>query len=121
MEKFQAMVLLGRDNSRMTDFYDIWLLSQAYEFDSDRLASDVRAPEHRDPGRVAGRVDHGVRIDPAKMEQWNAFKRGLAVEPGLRASPSRPSPDSSCQRPGGPPANNPAAGQLRASGQEPAE
>lgn len=28
-EKFQAMVALGRANSRMKDFYDVWLLSRA--------------------------------------------------------------------------------------------
>jgi hypothetical protein len=27
-EKFQAMVMLGRANSRMKDFYDIWVLSR---------------------------------------------------------------------------------------------
>jgi hypothetical protein len=28
-EKFQAMIYLGRLNSRMKDFYDIWLLARA--------------------------------------------------------------------------------------------
>ena len=31
-EKFQAMVQLGSANSRMNDFYDIWLLSQSFDF-----------------------------------------------------------------------------------------
>jgi predicted nucleotidyltransferase component of viral defense system len=31
-EKFQAMVMLGRANSRMKDFYDIWVLSRTFEF-----------------------------------------------------------------------------------------
>ena len=32
-EKFQAMVHLGTINSRMKDFYDIWLLSRQFDFD----------------------------------------------------------------------------------------
>jgi len=31
-EKFEAMVKLGLLNSRMKDFYDIWLLIHQYEF-----------------------------------------------------------------------------------------
>lgn len=42
-EKFQAMVLLGRANSRMKDFYDIWVLSKSYSFDDDRLPRAIAA------------------------------------------------------------------------------
>ena len=42
-EKFQAMVMLGRANSRMKDFYDIWALSKAYTFEGD----GVHAPSQR--------------------------------------------------------------------------
>src|SRR6516165_4040007 len=37
-EKFQAMVSLGRANSRMKDFYDIWVLTKTFDFAPDRLA-----------------------------------------------------------------------------------
>lgn len=46
-EKFQAIVMLGHANSRMKDYYDIWLLSRTHEFKGDGLArhrGDVRAP-----------------------------------------------------------------------------
>lgn len=49
-EKFQAMVMLGRVNSRMKDFYDIWILSRSFDFD-DRLARNrrhLRAPRNAD-------------------------------------------------------------------------
>jgi hypothetical protein len=36
-EKFQAMVMLGRANSRMKDFYDIWVLSRVSEFTEPAL------------------------------------------------------------------------------------
>jgi predicted nucleotidyltransferase component of viral defense system len=42
-EKFQAMVMLGRANSRMKDFYDIWVLSRASEFKDDRLPRAMAA------------------------------------------------------------------------------
>ena len=37
-EKFQAMVKLGVLNSRMKDFYDIWVLSRKFDFKSEILA-----------------------------------------------------------------------------------
>ena len=43
-EKFQAMVALGRANSRMKDFYDIWLLSRSFPFDDERLPGRSGAP-----------------------------------------------------------------------------
>lgn len=36
-EKFQAMVALGRINSRMKDLYDIWVLARTFPFTDDRL------------------------------------------------------------------------------------
>jgi hypothetical protein len=31
-DKFEAMVTLGMANSRLKDFYDLWLISQTFEF-----------------------------------------------------------------------------------------
>ena len=45
-DKFQAMVALGRANSRMKDFYDIWLLSQSFPFDDNRLARAIDGTRH---------------------------------------------------------------------------
>jgi hypothetical protein len=42
-EKFEAMVKLGTLNSRMKDFYDIWLLSRRFSFDGPMLARAVAA------------------------------------------------------------------------------
>jgi len=36
-EKLEAMVKLGLANSRMKDFYDIWLLSRLFSFEGDEL------------------------------------------------------------------------------------
>jgi hypothetical protein len=41
-EKFEAMIKLGELNSRMKDFYDIWLLSRQFEFNLKNLSEAVR-------------------------------------------------------------------------------
>jgi len=52
-EKLEAMVRLGVANSRMKDFYDVWLLSRLFEFDGRTLLPPALSePTHhrfRDP------------------------------------------------------------------------
>jgi len=43
-EKFQAMIYLSEANSRMKDFYDIYSLSQSYNFDGTILKKLLRVP-----------------------------------------------------------------------------
>lgn len=40
-EKFEAMVKLGELNSRMKDFFDVWLLSRSFDFDGPRLCEAI--------------------------------------------------------------------------------
>ncbi|MEG0023924.1 MAG: nucleotidyl transferase AbiEii/AbiGii toxin family protein [Akkermansia sp.] len=40
-EKWQAMISLGSFNSRMKDFYDIWMLSRSRKFNGNRLREAV--------------------------------------------------------------------------------
>ncbi len=85
-EKFQAMVALGRVNSRMKDFYDIWLLSQSFPFDDDRLARAIAATFERRETAVP--VDRPDTLTPAfaedkqKQRQWNAILDNVALRPG---------------------------------------
>lgn len=47
-EKFEAMVKLGLLNSRMKDFYDIWLMMRQFKFDGAELGEALkRTFEHR--------------------------------------------------------------------------
>ena len=47
-EKFEAMVKLGVLNSRMKDFYDVWILSRSFNFDEAILAEAIRTTfKHR--------------------------------------------------------------------------
>ncbi len=41
-EKFEAMIKLGLLNSRMKDFYDIWLMMRQFNFDGLRLAEALK-------------------------------------------------------------------------------
>nr|WP_047166821.1 nucleotidyl transferase AbiEii/AbiGii toxin family protein [Sphingomonas sp. Y57] len=84
-EKFQAMVLLGRANSRMKDFYDIWLLSRSFTFDPDRVARAIAATFGRRrtpiPLELPDALTDGFAGDAAKLAQWTAFARGLDAAP----------------------------------------
>lgn len=42
-EKLEAIAALGIANSRMKDFFDLWILSRYTEFDGDTLRRAIRA------------------------------------------------------------------------------
>jgi len=88
-EKFQAMVMLGRANSRMKDFYDIWVLSRASEFTDDRLARAIAATFARRatevPSELPDALTPAFATDAAKIQQWNAFVADVAFQPGALA------------------------------------
>ena len=42
-EKFEAIVQLGQQNSRMKDFHDIWALSETFSFDGSVLREAIQA------------------------------------------------------------------------------
>ena len=46
-EKFQAMVMLGIANSRMKDFFDLWVLARQFEFQGPMLCQAIRATFER--------------------------------------------------------------------------
>jgi hypothetical protein len=88
-EKFQAMVNLGRANSRMKDFYDIWILARSHEFDGVRLARAIAATfARRKTGIPSERPDAltpAFAEDQTKQRQWTAFLEGVAITPGTLA------------------------------------
>lgn len=78
-EKFQAMVVLDLTNTRMKDFYDIWLLSQNLEFDREILAKAIRETfKHRKtavPTSTPIALTAEFTLDENKQKQWRAFLR----------------------------------------------
>jgi hypothetical protein len=55
-EKFETMVQLGLLNSRMKDFYDIWLMTRQFDFEGPELAEALkRTFAHRKTSFPSGR------------------------------------------------------------------
>jgi predicted nucleotidyltransferase component of viral defense system len=84
-EKFQAMVALGRANSRMKDFYDVWILSKTFDFAGDRLARAIAATFARRqtaiPKEPPDALTTAFAEDPLKQRQWTAFAADLDNAP----------------------------------------
>lgn len=77
-EKFEAMVKLGELNSRMKDFYDIWLLSRQFDIDGNNLADAIRRTfDRRGTPIPAEVIAHHDRFIDAKQPQWVAFRARL--------------------------------------------
>lgn len=80
-EKFEAMIKLGSLNSRMKDFYDIWMLSRQFNFNGAVLAEAIRLTfENRNtqlPTEIEPFSDQFIK---AKQVQWTAFTRRLNQE-----------------------------------------
>jgi len=84
-EKFQAMVMLGRANSRMKDFYDIWILARSHESDGDRLARAIAATFARRKTKIPSErpdaLTPAFAEDQTKQRQWTAFLVDVAITP----------------------------------------
>jgi predicted nucleotidyltransferase component of viral defense system len=80
-EKFEAMLKLGILNSRMKDFYDIWLLSQQFDFDGARLAMSIKLTlNHRETVLSETILPFSEEFARAKQVQWIAFYKRLQQE-----------------------------------------
>ena len=81
-EKFHAMVALGRANSRVKDYYDVWMLTSAFEIDPERLRRAIVATFARRstviPVEVPDGLSDAFAADPGKQRQWDAFARNLS-------------------------------------------
>lgn len=82
-EKFEAMVKLGELNSRMKDFFDVWMLANTFPFEGRVLAAAVEA--------TFSRRQTPIEVEPIcfseefatnenKNTQWNAFVRRGRLE-----------------------------------------
>jgi hypothetical protein len=77
-EKFEAMVTLGILNSRMKDYFDLWLLSRQFDFDGPTLRTAIEKTLLNrgtviEPEPTALTMAFGA--DASKVMQWNAFVR----------------------------------------------
>ena len=85
-EKFQAMVALGLANTRIKDYYDIWLMSQSFEFDESQLGRAIAATFERRGTDIPTETPEGLTPafgeDEAKQRQWDVFIQDASFEPG---------------------------------------
>ena len=82
-EKLQAMVALGNANSRMKDFYDVWICSNHLDFDADTLRKAIEATfKNRETPIPADDVEALTAFAERHRVQWNAFVRKIG-ETGL--------------------------------------
>lgn len=77
-EKFEAMVKLGELNSRMKDFFDIWVLARTGQFRGPELSQAIEQTfSRRGTALVADPVcfTEAFAMNSAKSTQWAAFLR----------------------------------------------
>jgi predicted nucleotidyltransferase component of viral defense system len=78
-EKFQAMVSLDWQNSRMKDFYDLWFLATHFSFESELLLKALKATFERRrtplPEELPVALTEEFENDVNKQTQWKAFLR----------------------------------------------
>ena len=83
-EKFHAMVKLGIANSRMKDFYDIWIIARMFDFDGSTLVTALeRTFERRTtplPLAAPLALTDEFSNDVQKVRQWGAFLSRSALQ-----------------------------------------
>ncbi len=77
-EKFEAMIKLDALNSRMKDFYDIWLLSRQFNFSSKDLQKAIDLTLHNRKTELPEEMTpFGDKFIIDKTAQWNAFLKKM--------------------------------------------
>lgn len=84
-EKFEAMVKLGQLNSRMKDFFDVWLFFRQFDFDGVTLATAIGKTFANRKTPVPEEV---LAFTPAfagdllKQAQWQGFLKKSRMDVG---------------------------------------
>ena len=83
-EKFEALSALGIANSRMKDYFDLWVLARHTDFDGDVLRQAVQATFDRRKTTLTGQAPFGLTDafaqDAQKQMQWQAFLKKNRLE-----------------------------------------
>lgn len=78
-EKLEAIVKLGMVNSRMKDFYDIWMMSRVFTFNGHVLQAAINATFNRRKTPIPNVIPIALTREFAEerdhIKQWNAFLR----------------------------------------------
>jgi predicted nucleotidyltransferase component of viral defense system len=84
-EKFQAIVQLGIANSRLKDFYDLWLISQTFELDGTTLSAAVQRTFERRQTPMPTDVPSG--LTRLYAEEWNVRWKAFLNREHMNAAP----------------------------------
>jgi hypothetical protein len=83
-EKFEALSKLGIANSRMKDYFDLWVLARHTDFEGDILRQAVQATFERRKTALTGQLPFGLTDafvqDAQKQMQWQAFLQKNRLE-----------------------------------------
>ena len=89
-EKFEAMVDLDMINGRLKDFYDIWMLSQNFDFEGPVLCEALRRTFARRqtalPFEVPTALTERFSGDSTKLAQWKSFGKRIRASDLLSLS-----------------------------------
>lgn len=74
-EKLEAMVKLAGFNTRLKDYFDLWLLMQYERIDRERVPEAIRATFKRRGSDIPQELPTGLKPEFAvdKQQQWQAF------------------------------------------------
>lgn len=77
-EKFQAMVQLGEGNTRLKDFYDVYVLGTKFIFDGEQLSRSIAVTFERRRTTIAGDLPIALRprfyADEARATMWRNYR-----------------------------------------------
>ncbi|SFF85136.1 Nucleotidyl transferase AbiEii toxin, Type IV TA system [Duganella sp. CF458] len=83
-EKLEALVSLGMANTRLKDFFDLWVLAKYTAFEGDTLLQAIHATFSRRgtafPTSTPLGLTETFATDSAKQAQWSAFLRKNKLE-----------------------------------------
>ncbi len=78
-EKLEALASLGMLNSRLKDYFDLWILARQSDFEGPLLTQAVAATFLRRGTEISQGVPMGLSdefvVDDQKQKQWQAFLR----------------------------------------------
>lgn len=79
-EKLQAMIVLGELNSRMKDFFDIWLLARRFDFSAGPMKQAILNTFSTRGTTLPDRLPFNQHFIESKQKQWEAFRRRIDQE-----------------------------------------
>lgn len=81
-EKFHAMVRHAELNSRMKDYYDLWLISETFDFDSQSLQKAIETTFKKRDTKLPNERPIALTIGYASVNQvrWSNFLKKMSLE-----------------------------------------